>query len=107
MQAWHLSLCVCMCVCACVSVCLCHEQMAMVCFTVFLTNIRWMSILLLVSTLILAQLYLRWLPYLSETVNCVRVATFSTTLWAAIILAVMAFNPGVDTDDTEGIYQQR
>lgn len=82
-------------------------QMAMVCFTVFLNNVRWMSVLQLVSTFLLLYLYLRWLPYLSEAVNCVRVAIYSSTFWAAIMLAVMAFRPGVSSSDPDVVYKQQ
>ncbi len=82
-------------------------QMIMTCASVFVGGIEWLSVVQFTGAVLLVYMYLRWLPYLHATVNCVRVAAYSSILWAASILVILAFQPGVDPNDDNAVHEQR
>ncbi len=82
-------------------------RMAMTVVSVFIDNTRWMSVFQLILSFWLCYLYLRWLPHLYAWVNHVRVGSYFSVFWAALLLIIMAYAPGVASHDTNGLSQQR
>lgn len=61
--------------------------MAMMC--VFVTNWKWLSVLLGVCGLALTVLYVRWVPHMHDWTNHVRVGTFTCVTYCAICLVFL------------------
>ena len=75
-------------------------KMFMTGVSVFVYNHKWMSILQLASAAALVYLYWKWLPHMNAVVNYIRVATYASILYAALLLVIISFHPGVDGSDT-------
>lgn len=78
-------------------------KMVMTAASVYVTGVTWLSIVYLVGFFFICYLYLRWLPHMHAWVNHVRVATAFCLLYAALLLIILAFHPGVAGDDDEGL----
>jgi hypothetical protein len=78
----------------------------MTCTSVFVTDLRWMSVFQLISSFCLCYLYLTWLPHLHAVINHIRVGCYFTVCWAALLLTIMAYNPGLYIHDDKGRAQQ-
>ncbi len=79
-------------------------RMVMTMVSVFINNTRWMSVFQLILSFWLCYLYLRWLPHLYAWVNHVRVGSYFSVFWAALLLIIMAYQPGLQPGDAEGIH---
>ncbi len=66
-----------------------------------------MSVFQLVLSFLLCYLYLRWLPHLYAVVNHVRVGSYFSVFYAALLLIIMAYHPGVDVNDWDARKRQQ
>jgi hypothetical protein len=78
----------------------------MTCTSVFVTGVQWMSVFQLISSFCLCYLYLKWLPHLHEIVNHIRVGCYFTVFWAALLLTIMSYYPGLYVHDDVGRAKQ-
>ncbi len=82
-------------------------RMAMTMISVFVNGLRWMAVFQLMLSVWLCYLYLKWLPHLFAWVNHVRVGSYFSVFWAALLLIIMAYAPGVEPGDAYGLSEQR
>ncbi|KAJ9519441.1 hypothetical protein QJQ45_023173, partial [Haematococcus lacustris] len=74
--------------------------------SVFITNVRWLSIFFLVLSLGLVWLYVQWVPHMSAMVNHIRTGSYAAILYCSVLLLVVAFTPGAQSD-VEAAQMQR
>ncbi|KAJ9519321.1 hypothetical protein QJQ45_023109, partial [Haematococcus lacustris] len=74
--------------------------------SVFITNVRWLSIFFLVLSLGLVWLYVQWVPHMSAMVNHIRTGSYAAILYCSVLLLVVAFTPGAQSD-AEAAQMQR
>ena len=98
----------------CSPACLCRVEvvgfmlkMFMTTVSVFVTNLKWMSIMQVVASAYLAWIYFKWLPFMHSVVNYIRVASYASVFYAALLLNFVVFRPGKDKGDAAGIADLR
>jgi hypothetical protein len=74
-------------------------KMLMTCVSVFVTGLKWMSVFQLIGSFMLCYLYVKWLPHLNQWINHIRNFTHFSVCWAALLLIILAYEPGVAQDD--------
>ncbi|GFH11722.1 uncharacterized protein HaLaN_07268 [Haematococcus lacustris] len=84
-------------------------RMVMTACSVFINGQTWVSVVYLIASFLLAYLYLvvghhlAWLPHLHATINHIRVATYSSVLYAALLFIILAYAPGVDQNNPKEV----
>ncbi|KAL6757720.1 hypothetical protein V8C86DRAFT_1620236 [Haematococcus lacustris] len=78
-------------------------RMVMTACSVFINGQTWVSVVYLIASFLLAYLYLVWLPHLHATINHIRVATYSSVLYAALLFIILAYAPGVDQNNPKEV----
>ncbi|GFH07292.1 uncharacterized protein HaLaN_02074, partial [Haematococcus lacustris] len=84
-------------------------RMVMTACSVFINGQTWVSVVYLIASFLLAYLYLvvghhlAWLPHLHATINHIRVATYSSVLYAALLFIILAYAPGVDQSNPKEV----
>ncbi|KAJ9529821.1 hypothetical protein QJQ45_022220 [Haematococcus lacustris] len=92
-------------------------RMVMTACSVFINGQTWVSVVYLIASFLLAYLYLvcqaavpcarawrmQWLPHLHATINHIRVATYSSVLYAALLFIILAYAPGVDQNNPKEV----
>ncbi|GFH32196.1 PAS domain-containing protein, partial [Haematococcus lacustris] len=78
-------------------------RMTMTAASVFINGLTWLSVIYLIGTFFLLFLYLKWLPHLHAAINHIRVATYSSVLYAALLFIILAYAPGVDQNNPKEV----
>ncbi|KAJ9529670.1 hypothetical protein QJQ45_014402 [Haematococcus lacustris] len=78
-------------------------RMTMTAASVFINGLTWLSVIYLIGTFFLLFLYLKWLPHLHAVINHIRVATYSSVLYAALLFIILAYAPGVDQNNPKEV----
>ncbi|KAL6757143.1 hypothetical protein V8C86DRAFT_1716601 [Haematococcus lacustris] len=78
-------------------------KMLMTAASVFVNGLTWLSVIFLVGSFFLVYLYLKWLPHLHATINHIRVATYASILYVALLFIILAYAPGVDQNNPKGV----
>ncbi|KAJ9530074.1 hypothetical protein QJQ45_023353, partial [Haematococcus lacustris] len=78
-------------------------KMLMTAASVFVNGLTWLSVIFLVGSFFLVYLYLKWLPHLHATINHIRVATYASILYVALLFIILAYAPGVDQNNPKEV----
>ena len=73
--------------------------------SIFVTSHKWLSLILFALSSYLLYNYLIWVPHQQVVINIVRIASFSSIFYVSLFLPLLAFMPGIDTNDPNQVLQ--
>lgn len=82
-------------------------KMIMACFTIFIPDVKWQSVFQLLASFYLVYIFLKWLPHRYAFVNHIRVGSFCSVFFAAMLYCIMSFHPGLGVHDDKARRDQQ